>query len=216
MPVDPKSADRQAAEIIQTWLDGAPPDAAAVIAAHPEFATNKAVVLDLAFAEFLVRQMRGEQVDPEEFCARFPAYHASLGRMLAQQSVRETTDDEAARADGLGERTVEIPITPVASDPEVLEPTAGTGTSSPPTAGTRPAGPRARPAGPGRSGTSTCSGKWARGVRPGIPRLEEPTTKHVVVKLTRQSATRPRCSEGRARNVVSVLSAPHDVAAGCT
>src|SRR5260221_9488956 len=83
-------ADRRAAEIIQTWLDGAaPPDAALALANNPELAAEKAVVLDLAFAEFLLREHMGEQLDPEAFCTRFPDYHASLGRMIAQQSVGE-------------------------------------------------------------------------------------------------------------------------------
>src|SRR5215208_6965336 len=87
MPTDRTPADRRAAEIIQTWLDGATPDATGALARDPELAGDKAIALDLAFAEFLIREHKGERLDVEEYCARFPAYHASLGRMLSQQSV---------------------------------------------------------------------------------------------------------------------------------
>jgi serine/threonine protein kinase/Tfp pilus assembly protein PilF len=219
MPSDHPPADRRAAEIIQTWLDGAVPDALGVLAAHPEFAADKAIALDLAYAEFLVRQMRGEAVDPEEFCARFPAYHASLGRMLAQQSVGGPAAD---RADGLGERTVQIPITPVASDPDdplaksAVPPSSGpattpgsTGASGPPRAPVWPA-PGAKV---GDFNLLRQMGKGAFGRV--FLALEEPTTKTVVVKVTRQ-----KCDEAKVLgklghgNVVSVLSAPHDPKTG--
>src|SRR5262245_53743236 len=107
-------AERRAAEIIQSWLDGAPPDAAGALARHPEFTTDKAIVLDLAFAEFLVRELKGEQLDMEEYCARFPEYHASLGRMLAQQSVGERTGStDGALPFGLADRTVNVQIQPI-------------------------------------------------------------------------------------------------------
>src|SRR5262245_66559418 len=107
-------ADRRAAEIIQSWLDGtAPPDAGAALARDPELATDKAIVLDLAFAEFLLREHRGEQLDAAEFCTRFPDYHASLGRMLAQQSVREHAPDlDAVRPGGAGEPTMNVHVDP--------------------------------------------------------------------------------------------------------
>ena len=81
-------AARRAAEIIQAWLDGkSPPDAVLALHKHPELAAEKAIALDLAFAEFLIREHQGEKLDAETFCTRFPDYHASLGRMIAQQSV---------------------------------------------------------------------------------------------------------------------------------
>jgi eukaryotic-like serine/threonine-protein kinase len=229
MPADHPPADRQAAEIIQTWLDGAPPDALAVLAAHPEFAADKAIVLDLAFAEFLVRQMRGEQVDPEAFCARFPAYHASLGRMLAQQSVQgPSTENDAARADGLGERTIQIPITPVASDPDDPLATSartvgsGGGAASPsatsPTSGAAAGAAKgtAWPAPGAKIGDFNLLRQMGKGAFGRVfLALEEPTTRHVVVKVTRQ-----KCDEAKVLgkvghgNVVSVLSAPHDAESG--
>src|SRR5262245_18469015 len=87
MPADRTPADRRAAEIIQTWLDGATPDAAGALTHDPELAADKAIALHLAFAEILIREHKGERLDVEEHCARFAAYHASLGRMLAQQHV---------------------------------------------------------------------------------------------------------------------------------
>src|SRR5687768_3710561 len=87
MPANRSPADRRAAEIIQPWLDGTAPDAAGALGRDPELAADKALALDLAFAEFLIREHKGERLDVENYCARFPQYHASLGRMLAQQSV---------------------------------------------------------------------------------------------------------------------------------
>src|SRR4051794_29513636 len=87
-------ADRRAADIIQSWLDGVTaPDAATALAEHPELASDKSVVLDLAFSEFLLREHHGEKLDAEAFCAGFPDHHASLGRMIAQQSVGERSLD---------------------------------------------------------------------------------------------------------------------------
>src|SRR5947207_9706925 len=114
MHTDRTPAERRAAEIIQSWLDGAPPDAAGALARHPEFTTDKAIVLDLAFAEFLVRELKGEQLDMEEYCARFPEYHASLGRMLAQQSVGDRTGGpDGALPTGLADRTLNVQVNPV-------------------------------------------------------------------------------------------------------
>ena len=114
MTPNPPPADRLAAAIIQTWLDGtAAPDAAAALAKHPELAADKALALDLAFAEFLLREHGGEQLDPDEFCARFPDYHASLGRMLAQQSIRDRADLDAVLPGGLAHQTINVDVQPL-------------------------------------------------------------------------------------------------------
>src|SRR5688500_14809129 len=115
MPTDRKPADRRAAEIIQAWLDGAAPDAAAALTRDPELAADKAIALDLAFAEFLIREHKGERLDVETYCARFPDYHASLGRMLAQQSVGPAPAPglDAAAPGSSGTLTLDPPIVPV-------------------------------------------------------------------------------------------------------
>src|SRR4051812_6682994 len=111
----PTPADRRAADIIQTWLDGAvPPDAATALASNPDLAADKSIALDLAFAEYLLREHKGEQLDPEEFCTRFPDYHASLGRMIAQQSVGGSPAVDAILSEGLAQRTINVDCQPVA------------------------------------------------------------------------------------------------------
>jgi len=225
MNTDRTPIERRAAEIIQSWLDGAPPDAAAALARHPEFTTDKAIVLDLAFAEFLVRELRGEQLDMEEYCTRFPEYHASLGRMLAQQSVGErASGPDGALPGGLAQRTVSVPVHPVQhSQPgpsQTPVPTEG----SPATRATGGSGssPSKRAGGPawpeagGKVGDFNLLRQLGKGAFGRVfLALEEPTTRHVVVKISKQ-----KCDEAKVlgrlghRNVVSVLSAPHDLLSG--
>lgn len=219
-------ADRLAADIIQTWLDGsAPPDAGAALAKHPELAADKALALDLAFAEFLLREHRGEHLDPDEFCTRFPDYHASLGRMLAQQSIRDRADLDAALPGG-AQRTVNVDVQPLEGTDLPGSPKGTEGPVVSPPA-TQPAGSPGS-SGPGRPGTPS----WPEsGNRVGDFKLlrqlgkgafgrvflavEEPTTRTVVVKISKK-----KCDEAKVlgrlghRNVVAVLSAPHDAASG--
>jgi len=216
--------ERRAAEIIQSWLDGAPPDAAGALARHPEFTTDKAIVLDLAFAEFLVRELKGELLDMEEYCARFPDYHASLGRMLAQQSVGERTGStDGALPSGLADRTVNVQVHPV-------QVTDLDGSRLPSSSPNSPATPlvggsgssiskRGGPTWPepgGKVGDFNLLRQLGKGAFGRVfLALEEPTTRHVVVKISRQ-----KCDEAKVlgrlghRNVVAVLSAPHDLLSG--
>jgi eukaryotic-like serine/threonine-protein kinase len=226
MPSDRNTAERRAAEIIQTWLDGAPANAENALAQNPDFAADKAIVLDLAFAEFLIREHKGEKLDLEQFCSRFPEHHASLGRMLAQQSVGERSPGlDAALPGELAKRTVSTPVTPVQATDPGPRPT-------PPSTD----GPKASPAIPSGSGSTQgrrhSSTAWPdAGGRVGdfnllrqlgkgafgrvFLALEEPTTRHVVVKISKQ-----KCDEAKVlgrlghRNVVSVLSAPFDTSSG--
>jgi len=223
MQLDHSSTERRAAEIIQSWLDGKPPDAAGAIAENPDFSADKGIVLDLAFSEFLIREHRGARPDPEEFCSRFPQYHASLGRLLAQQSVGDRPRAlDAALPEGLAERTINIPVTPVrATDPG---PHARAGSTqrpgdSPPGTGSsssRSTGQRGWPEPGERVGDFDLLRQLGKGAFGRVfLAMEEPTTRHVVVKLTRQ-----KCDEAKVlgrlghRNVVSVLSAPHDNTSG--
>src|ERR1700677_2939309 len=43
---------------------------------------DKSAVLQLAHAEYRDKVTRGEPVDPDQFCERFPAYKSSLQRLL--------------------------------------------------------------------------------------------------------------------------------------
>jgi hypothetical protein len=201
MTPTPPPADRLAADIIQSWLDGtAPPDAAAALGRYPELAADKALVLDLAFAEFLLREHRGEQLDPDAFCARFPDYHASLGRMLAQQSIRGRADLDAVLPGGLGQQTVNVDVQPLQGTDLGTggpKPTEGPVASPPATqaAGSPPSGA----SGPPRPGTPA----WPEaGARVGDFRLlrqlgkgafgrvflavEQPTDRNVVVKISKK------------------------------
>jgi serine/threonine protein kinase/Tfp pilus assembly protein PilF len=212
------AAERRAAEIIQQWLDGATPDAVAALAQHPEFGNDKAIVLDLAFAEFLIREHQGEKIDVESFCARFPDHHASLGRMLAQQSVggrQETLD--AALPNPLADQTINTPVTPMrgtdpgprpggpSTDGPIGSPNSGSSAS-------RRSGAGSWPEAGGKIGDFNLLRQLGKGAFGRVfLALEEPTTRHVVVKISKQ-----KCDEAKVlgklghRNVVSVLSAPHD------
>jgi serine/threonine protein kinase len=44
--------------------------------------TYRSELLDAAYEEYLSRRARGEQVDPDQFCAAFPSMKSSLGRLL--------------------------------------------------------------------------------------------------------------------------------------
>jgi serine/threonine protein kinase/Flp pilus assembly protein TadD len=64
------------------WEAGQTPDAMRALAAHPELAENKSVVLDLAYEEFCRREELGEQIDVDRFCERFPLHRRSVRRRL--------------------------------------------------------------------------------------------------------------------------------------
>lgn len=56
--------------------------ARAYLAAHPEKLADKSFVLDLAYEEYCQRTEDGSAVDPNAFCAEFPAFQSSLRRLL--------------------------------------------------------------------------------------------------------------------------------------
>jgi serine/threonine protein kinase/Tfp pilus assembly protein PilF len=222
MPNDRTPADRRAAEIIQAWLDGARPDALGVLAQHPDLAADKAIALDLAFAEYLIREHKGEQLDVESYCARFPDYHASLGRMLSQQSVGVQPDGlDAAAPGGSSHRTLDTPIVPVEGMlPRAPEKRSSDGIPATPVgSGSSPSKRGSQVAWPepgGRVGDFNLLRQLGKGAFGRVfLALEEPTTRHVVVKVARQ-----KCDEAKVlgrlvhKNVVSVLSAPHDISSG--
>ncbi len=70
-------------EIIAGWAQGAPVDARSALAAHPELAANKSVVLDLAYEEYCRRKEdTGAAPDLDEFCERFPTFKTSLRQLI--------------------------------------------------------------------------------------------------------------------------------------
>lgn len=72
------AADR----VKRRWRTGDAPDAAGAVAAHPELAGCRSVVIDLAYQEFLLREQAGEAPDPGSFAARFPDFRDSVRDML--------------------------------------------------------------------------------------------------------------------------------------
>ncbi|MBX9623955.1 MAG: hypothetical protein K2X82_09120, partial [Gemmataceae bacterium] len=75
-------AARAAAAVKRAWRDGAAPDTAAALAAHPFLLRFKSVVVELAYEEFCLREERGAAPDPAAFCRRMPAYRSSLFNVL--------------------------------------------------------------------------------------------------------------------------------------
>lgn len=61
------------------------PDTHAVLGRDPELAGVKSIVVDLALEEFMIRRQRGERIDPDEFCDRFPQHQASLRQILSAE-----------------------------------------------------------------------------------------------------------------------------------
>jgi serine/threonine protein kinase/Tfp pilus assembly protein PilF len=69
--------------IKREWTAGSrEPDAQAALRLHPELASVKTIVLDLAYEEYCRRRQRGETVDPDEFCERFPRFRAAVRKMI--------------------------------------------------------------------------------------------------------------------------------------
>src|SRR5262245_45440878 len=75
---DPSRPSRLVREIQSAWLDGAAPDTEGVLARHPELAENRAALFDLAYEEYCLRSERGEKLDPDAYCARFPLIRSEL------------------------------------------------------------------------------------------------------------------------------------------
>ncbi len=72
-------------ERIDRWREEGEPDAAEVLAEHPELRGAKGLVLDLVLAEYSLRTAAGLPVERDEFCDRFPTFRQSVARMLDVQ-----------------------------------------------------------------------------------------------------------------------------------
>ena len=66
----------------QEWTAGSQPDACAVLDRHPSLLRRKSAVLDLAVEEFCRRRQAGENLDPNEFGDRFPAFRSAVRSYL--------------------------------------------------------------------------------------------------------------------------------------
>jgi len=207
MPTPSLTARQLAADIIDRWSKGEAPDTRAALDQYPGLTADKAAVLDLAFAEYWLRVHAGEAVDLETYCRRFPDYHVSLGRLLAQQSLQEPA--------ALEQLTVELLTAPeVLTAPPAPPPTDKANRNS---AGSTHGGVSgAWPADGAHVGDFNLVRALGKGAFSRVYLAREETVdRTVVVKLSRQ-----QCDEAKVlgrlghKNVVSVLSAPHDMASG--
>lgn len=72
-----------AATVKAAWRSGQTPVAAAdALAAHPELALHRSVVIDLAYEEYLILEQGGAAPDPAKFAEQFPDFQASVQDML--------------------------------------------------------------------------------------------------------------------------------------
>src|SRR4051812_9384623 len=69
-------------ERIDRWREGDEPDAARVLAEHPELRGSKSLVMDLVLEEYSLRTAAGDRISKSDFCERFPTYRQSIAKML--------------------------------------------------------------------------------------------------------------------------------------
>ncbi len=74
---------RVVSEAMDCCTQGQPLDARAFLAEHPEYSTQKSIVLDLAYEEYCQRLEAGESIDTDIYCRRFSAFERSLGLLIA-------------------------------------------------------------------------------------------------------------------------------------
>jgi serine/threonine protein kinase len=67
---------------IDRWHQGAKPDAARVLADHPEIESRRTLVLDLVWEEYTLRTSAGDEVSKSHFYERFPKYRRSIAKLL--------------------------------------------------------------------------------------------------------------------------------------
>ena len=77
-----EEAWRQAEAIKSSWRAGTLPNAAQALRDHPTLQTYKSIVVDLAYEEFVLQELKGERLSPEDFVARMPAFQASIAKVL--------------------------------------------------------------------------------------------------------------------------------------
>jgi serine/threonine protein kinase/tetratricopeptide (TPR) repeat protein len=68
--------------VLDGWQAGGEPDTLAALRQFPELQLEKNLIVNLAYEEFVLRQMRGESLDPNEFSARFAGHRSSVLRLL--------------------------------------------------------------------------------------------------------------------------------------
>ncbi len=94
---------RARAELERRLRAGEPCRAEEFLSALPRLASSAELAVDLAYAEFVVRQSLGQQPDPAEWYARFPQWREQLERQFQVERVcltMPTSLDTVADADG--------------------------------------------------------------------------------------------------------------------
>lgn len=217
---------RRAAEIIRVWSEQGQPNAALAIRENPDFAANKSLVVELALAEFTLRERTGEVLDVEEFCKQFPRHHATIGRLLNNQSIVVDIDSpKPATFPMLGLQEMP-PVTGMAPSSEEgrsstcdksHESQSGQRKSSKPIGEGNPIKDSARiPTVGDRVGDFTLLRQLGRGAFAVVfLALEETTNRYVVVKLSKV-----KCEEARVLgqlhhpHIVDIHAAPFDKESG--
>jgi WD40 repeat protein/tRNA A-37 threonylcarbamoyl transferase component Bud32 len=95
------------------WAKGERVWAEEFLARHPRLAGDPELMLDLVYAEFVLREQAGESPDPAEYLARFPAHADALRRQLDLHRALHAAGSLAPAPD---EPTVHQPGTPRTRD----------------------------------------------------------------------------------------------------
>src|SRR5258706_1112831 len=82
-PVDPASLWARAESVVARWEAGEEPEAAAALRDDPELATDRQIVLYLAYEEYCLRREAGEGIDAGAFAAKFSGSRTSLKPLLS-------------------------------------------------------------------------------------------------------------------------------------
>ena len=77
-----RAAVHLVSEVRDRWRRGEPPDAAAVLAQHPELMAHQTIVVKLATAEYRQRTQAGEAVDSATFSGRFPVCQGRILQLI--------------------------------------------------------------------------------------------------------------------------------------
>ncbi len=70
------------ATLKQAWREGASPDAASALRAHPDLLQYPSLAMDLVYEEYCVREAAGSAPEVEEFCQQFPAFQSQIRELL--------------------------------------------------------------------------------------------------------------------------------------
>ncbi len=97
-PVVEANPRLRAQAIKAAWRGGETPDVGAALRADPALETDKIVLQDLAYEAFRLRREAGEEIDPDDFCARFPTVRSALRRILNTDDVLSSAKESLPSA----------------------------------------------------------------------------------------------------------------------